>query len=214
MNQRPSLSSPTASLTNILLRWDAALSRRVALSPAAASSRARGYWLARIGAHLGDIWLWGLIGYALWHWRVRGRNGKDDVGRSGPFWRWVAIATLATVAAGVAKRGVRRARPRQVRWLYAPGADALSFPSGHAARMGANLLWAGSLLPGGAPLTGTMALLIGWSRVRLGVHYVGDVLAGYALGAAISWGWRRLRWQVPETVQAELEHTARWLVAF
>ncbi len=207
MNQRPTLPSRFSSPTQNLLHWDAALSRRIALP---IDTRTRSYWLARIGAHLGDIWLWALIGYALWHGRVRGRYSE----RNAPFWRWVASVVMATAATSGLKRLLRRERPRKARWLYTPGADALSFPSGHAARMGVNLVWMGKIVPGGGWPMGALALLIGWSRVRLGVHYVGDVLAGYALGAGVSWGWRRLRWQVPRVLQEEMERVARWLMAF
>jgi membrane-associated phospholipid phosphatase len=40
--------------------------------------------------------------------------------------------------------------------------------------------------PEAAPLALVMCLVIGWSRVALGHHYVSDVMAGTVLGAAIS----------------------------
>ncbi len=205
MNRRPLACSSNPPLIQRLLTWDDTLSHRIAMPDTA---RARDYPLARFCAHLGDIWLWAILGYVLW--RVRGQNPRY----SGAFWRWVASATTATVTALLVKRLVGRGRPRKARWLYMPGTDANGFPSGNATRMGVNLVWAGAVLPGGAPLAALLALLVGWSRVRLGVHYVGDVLAGFALGAGVGWGWRRLRWRVSGRVQAELETLARWLMAF
>ncbi len=67
------------------------------------------------------------------------------------------------------------------------GASSPSFPSGHAALAA---LFALFLARGGPPwgylLALLWALLVGLSRVELGVHYPGDVLAGWALGAALA----------------------------
>jgi membrane-associated phospholipid phosphatase len=108
----------------------------------------------------------------------------------------LALFTAVTVAGsgllnGQVKLAVGRARPV----LPDPVAHAsgLSFPSGHA--QSAIVAYSVLLLVflpilrglfrvaaiGGAAV---MVLAIGFSRLALGVHYVSDVFAGYALGAA------------------------------
>ncbi len=67
------------------------------------------------------------------------------------------------------------------------GASSPSFPSGHAALAA---LFAFSLARGGPPwgyaLAALWAVLVGLSRVALGVHYPADVIAGWALGAFLA----------------------------
>jgi len=82
------------------------------------------------------------------------------------------------------KRAIARPRPslgvgfRSV--IEAP--DHFSFPSGHAAvSLALALPWIWALHPAiGLPLAGAV-LLIGVSRGYLGVHYPGDVVAGWVL---------------------------------
>ncbi len=64
--------------------------------------------------------------------------------------------------------------------------DKFSLPSGHtaAAFLMANLL--AHFYPAVALLAYVWATLIGLSRVLLGVHYPGDILAGATLGTVIS----------------------------
>ena len=103
----------------------------------------------------------------------------------------VAVAVGSLLNTGV-KHLVDRARPL----LDDPVASAAhsSFPSGHAqgvvVAVGVLLVALGPTLPHGrrralAAAGLLWALLMGFSRVALGVHYVSDVLGGYLL--AVAW---------------------------
>lgn len=100
----------------------------------------------------------------------------------------LAMLTLALshLAAQVLKRTAVRGRPSRrgdiATSIREP--DRFSFPSGHATASMAIALAYGSLFPGlAAPLL-LVALAVGFSRVRLGVHYPSDVVAGQILAAA------------------------------
>jgi undecaprenyl-diphosphatase len=83
------------------------------------------------------------------------------------------------------KQLVRRPRPQTESFLYGKGPDEHSFPSGHAMRMGVVAGWAALVWPRFGDLFRLLALLIGWCRIRLGIHTLGDIAAGWLLGAAI-----------------------------
>ena len=114
-------------------------------------------------------------------------------------WPRGALLVLVTMAGagllnGMLKQTFARARPTAFFPEY-PLPSSLSFPSGHA-------FFAASFLGGIAALLSgrvrspalrvviwigvvSLILLIGFSRVSLGVHYPSDVFAGYA--AAVVW---------------------------
>ena len=111
----------------------------------------------------------------------------------------VCSAAGAMLLSGALKALFARARPDVVEQLV--GVYSSSFPSGHALLSAAIYLMLGALLarefPGAAPRRYVMTtallltLLIGASRVYLGVHWPSDVLAGWFVGALWAWGcWK------------------------
>jgi undecaprenyl-diphosphatase len=83
------------------------------------------------------------------------------------------------------KRTVVRGRPVPGdRGLIIALPDRFSFPSGHATAVMSLALVYGSAFPLWAGPLLALALLVGFSRIRLGVHYPSDVLAGQVIAAA------------------------------
>jgi undecaprenyl-diphosphatase len=121
-----------------------------------------------------------------------------------------ALFILVAVAGGQAlssllKAGVDRPRPDLVSHLATE--TSLSFPSGHAMVSAVTYLTLGSLaarfLPGRTTkifvlsLAVLTTLLVGVSRVYLGVHWPSDVLAGWCAGFA----WAMLCWLAVRLLQ-------------
>ena len=123
--------------------------------------------------------------------------------------RQAALWLLTSVIGGAAlstvlKIGFDRPRPDIV--AHAARVFTASFPSGHAALSAVTYLTLGALLASIAPSHGQrlyflalallIAVVVGITRVYLGVHYPTDVLAGWCFGSA--WailcylGWFRL----------------------
>lgn len=86
----------------------------------------------------------------------------------------------------IAKRTIGRSRPAlgtTVQALIAEP-DRFSFPSGHScAAMAIALGWSMAFPVLGIPLL-ALAMIVGWSRVRLAVHYPGDVVVGQLIAFA------------------------------
>jgi undecaprenyl-diphosphatase len=112
----------------------------------------------------------------------------------------VAGSVWATeLLASLVKEAVDRPRP----FTTIPEADPLigvaspSFPSGHAATSAAGAFALALIAPRLWPWLAALAVGVAFSRVYVGVHYPADVLAGIALGLAVTGGiWvavRRLR---------------------
>jgi undecaprenyl-diphosphatase len=129
---------------------------------------------------MGDGWLWGATGVAL---LLFGGNH-----------RYLAVAAAALSAcAGILifsalKHTSRRKRPCEIVphcWAAIAPPDRYSFPSGHTIVAFAMVLSIGSFYPDWLLALLGVALLIAISRIILGMHFLSDVLAGAAIGAAL-----------------------------
>lgn len=108
-----------------------------------------------------------------------------------------------TVLSNLLKLGFDRPRPDLVAHLV--DVRTLSFPSGHAMLSAVTYLTLGALLARVQPrrrlkvyilaVAVTLTLMIGVSRIYLGVHWPSDVLAGWSAGAAWALGcWAVAAW--------------------
>ena len=105
----------------------------------------------------------------------------------------IVVPILAGVTNSVLKEAFARARPDIVPHLDNIG--NLAYPSGHAANAVAFFLLAALILATKRPVLWrsvavAVAILIGTSRVLLGVHWPSDVIGGWLWGAACALiGW-------------------------
>lgn len=134
-------------------------------------------WISR----LGDGWFWyGMMALSV---PVVGWSILPALGQ-----------TLLTSAAGLVlykalKHKTVRPRPYQVHQAIMLGErplDHFSFPSGHTLHAVLFTIMLGSYVPAFLPIMLPFMLLVGLSRVILGLHYPSDVLAGTVLGAALA----------------------------
>jgi undecaprenyl-diphosphatase len=136
------------------------------------------------------------IGLGLW-WTDR-RVCKQHYG-------WLVVTVLAgSLVVQLLKHGLARPRPlHEFAALLQAGEIYInvigrplrhhSFPSGHAQAAAAAFTYLIYLYPRGWYWWGSGMLLVGLSRIYLGVHFPSDVLAGTLLGSLSAWGAWHLR---------------------
>jgi undecaprenyl-diphosphatase len=156
-----------AALDLRLARWLHRAARRQGLHPLLVAC-------SRLGD--GPLWVLALMGGLLF--------GAEPTAATALVGLYLGAANLLIYWA--LKRGTRRARPcHHCEDIVAcvPAADRYSFPSGHTLHAVSFALLLGTAWPPLAPLLWLFAVLVGLSRIVLGVHYPSDVLAGTAIGA-------------------------------
>jgi undecaprenyl-diphosphatase len=98
----------------------------------------------------------------------------------------ITAFSIELVCYKIIKQSTTRRRPFKmnpsIQNLVIPQ-DEYSFPSGHTAAATVAALLFSTALPLLFPLFFSLAVLIGLSRIYLGVHYPTDVLMGFALGS-------------------------------
>lgn len=124
----------------------------------------------------GTIWV---VAAALLAWRARRPILPTTILAGAVVWGADGIANLL-------KAVTNRPRPYNVMRLHILIArpSSGSFPSQHTTTAFAGATLLSFLWPKGWPVFFIAAVLVGFSRLYLGVHYPTDVLAGAAIGAA------------------------------
>lgn len=171
-------SSSDAGRGSTLARLDAAdrrISRRVAVDWPHAGWFAKPLGAFSLTANYGVLW----YAVALLPWFTGGRRPLATLLYVG-----VAVTSVETLGY-VVKHFVGRHRPSVADPSlpnHIPLPVSKSFPSSHASMAVAATWTLGTLYPQWLPALVAVALVLMFSRVYLGVHYLGDVAAGLVLG--------------------------------
>ncbi|MGW4166231.1 phosphatase PAP2 family protein [Streptomyces chartreusis] len=149
------------------------------------------HWFDRVMGYVGEYGLlFALILAVVWCWWSVRRRGGEDAASSVAALVWAPLAAGVAVLVNVPIRGfVERPRPfkqHQGLEVLVSGKTDYSFVSDHATiamALGVGLFVANRKFG----LVGIgLALLEGFCRVYMGVHYPTDVVGGFALGTAVA----------------------------
>ncbi len=107
----------------------------------------------------------------------------------------ILLIIISDIVSEVVKTVIERPRPaevlsnvRMLDWGFVTSASGFSFPSGHALRSFAVGAYLALSLRGGPWWAASLAsaVMIGLSRIYLGLHWPSDVLAGAAIGIMLA----------------------------
>lgn len=158
-----------------ILKWDNQYSERLFLSESLIFHRK----IASFFAHSGDSWF--LLAGLFFLWLF-------SKGQTHTYSALFAGAILIQASFVIAlKFLIKRSRPEGNWGSVYRNTDPNSFPSGHAVRvvMLAAMAWGLGLFPLNWVLT-LWAPLVSFARVMLGVHFLTDIIAGWALGILLA----------------------------
>ena len=183
--------------------WDARLHAFIGGLPTTPADR----WLRRLSTYANHGRLWLVLGVLLGL-----RKGHT---RRGAIRGLGSLAVSSALVNVILKRIFGRVRPdmanlRSERKLRRSPVT-LSFPSGHSSSAAAFVTGVAMESPIAGAALAPVAVGVGYSRVHVGVHYPGDVLAGLAVGGAVAAAtqhWWRIRPKEPARVRPSYEAPA------
>jgi undecaprenyl-diphosphatase len=137
--------------------------------------------LTILATRLGDGWFWYALGIVLLIYG--GERRFQAVGSA-------AVAAFAGILLFQAlKKKSRRRRPCDIEphcWSRVLPPDKYSFPSGHSITAFAMAISVGMFYPQLQPLLLTVAVMIAFSRIVLGMHFLSDVVVGSIIGVILA----------------------------
>ncbi|MFF7053144.1 phosphatase PAP2 family protein [Streptomyces griseorubiginosus] len=149
------------------------------------------HWFDRVMEYVGEYGiLLGMVLLILWCWWSGRRRGGEDAASSVAALLWAPLAAALAVLVNIPIRGfVERPRPFRTHEgleVLVSGKTDYSFVSDHATitmAMAVALFVAHRKF---GVIGILLALLEGFCRVYMGVHYPTDVVGGFALGTAVA----------------------------